>query len=75
MTLAQLRTGENGIIRQIDGADDSLVRLMEMGLVPGTRVQISGVAPLGDPLQPSFRGYHLSIRKREAARSQLQRVA
>lgn len=42
-------------------------RLMELGLVPGTTVQVVGVAPLGDPLQITLRGGQLSIRKQEAA--------
>jgi len=75
MTLAQLKTGHSGIIRRIDGTDEALVRLMEMGLLPGTRVQVTGVAPLGDPLQLTIRGYNLSIRRSEAARIEVDPVA
>jgi len=42
-------------------------RIMEMGLVPGTRVKVVGVAPLGDPLTLELRSGRLSIRKEEAA--------
>jgi len=41
-------------------------RLMELGLVPGTEVQVVGVSPLGDPLELEVRGSRLSIRKKEA---------
>ncbi len=42
-------------------------RLMEMGLVPGTSVRVVRAAPLGDPLDLEVRGYHLSLRRREAS--------
>lgn len=42
-------------------------RLMEMGVLPGTRVTVVRVAPLGDPIQIDLRSYSLSIRRREAA--------
>jgi ferrous iron transport protein A len=41
-------------------------RLLELGLVPGTRVEVVGVSPLGDPLELEVRGSRLSIRKKEA---------
>ncbi len=66
MKLAQLRVGENGAVRRVQGSDESSFRLMEMGLTPGTRVRVNGVAPLGDPLHITLRGYKLSIRRREA---------
>ncbi len=39
---------------------------MELGLVPGTRVSVVGVSPLGDPLELEVRGSRLSVRKKEA---------
>jgi ferrous iron transport protein A len=41
-------------------------RLMELGLLPGTRVRVTGVSPLGDPLELEVRGARLSVRKKEA---------
>jgi len=41
-------------------------RLLELGLVPGTRLEVLGVSPLGDPLELEVRGSRLSIRKKEA---------
>ncbi len=41
-------------------------RLLELGLTPGTEVTIVGVSPLGDPLELSVRGSHVSIRKKDA---------
>jgi len=65
ISLDQLLIGQHGTIARIDR---SVVghRLMEMGLVPGTRVGVVRQAPLGDPLDVSVRGYHLSLRKSEA---------
>lgn len=58
-------------MQQVDGIDEISIRLMEMGLVPGTELRVLGLAPLGDPLEIEVRGYRLSIRKSEAARVQL----
>lgn len=48
------------------------IRLLEMGLVPGTTVKLVKLAPLGDPLQFELHGYHLSLRRAEAARIRVQ---
>jgi ferrous iron transport protein A len=42
-------------------------RLMEMGLLPGTRVSVTRIGPFGDPIELRVRGYALSIRRHEAA--------
>lgn len=55
------------VIRSIGGARAFRRRLMEMGLVPGTPVQVIDVAPLGDPLEIEVRNSRLSIRRVEAA--------
>lgn len=46
---------------------------MELGLVPGTRVSVVGVSPLGDPLELSVRGGRLSVRKKEALGIEVER--
>lgn len=66
MTLAHAHLGERVTIRGIDGERSFRRRLMELGLVPGTHVQLVGVAPLGDPLELLVRGCSLSIRRGEA---------
>lgn len=43
------------------------IRILEMGLVPGTLVRVVGTAPLGDPIELEVRGYRLSLRRQEAA--------
>jgi ferrous iron transport protein A len=71
-TLAELEIGESGVIHEVTGLDAMAVRLLEMGLVPGTSVRVLRRAPLGDPLQLQVRGYHLSLRAAEAARVRLE---
>ncbi len=66
VTLDRLLPGEGGIIRGYSEAQDLHHRLKELGLVAGTRVRVRRCAPLGDPMELSIRGYHLSIRKQDA---------
>lgn len=72
MTIDDLRLGEAGIIAKVEGGGPLRLRLLDLGLTPGTRVVLQRVAPMGDPLQIWLRGYALTIR-REAARKILLR--
>jgi ferrous iron transport protein A len=65
--LALLRPGESGVIVRLDGDHGIKRRLMELGLVPGTIVEVVRLAPLGDPVELRLREIHLSIRRSEAA--------
>lgn len=67
-TLAEVLVGQCGQVTGIAGTDEVSMRLLEMGLTPGTRFSMLGVAPLGDPIEIEVRGYRLSLRKSEAAR-------
>ena len=67
-TLAGLQLRQTATIREIAGSDSITMRLLEMGLIPGTTVTLVGKAPLGDPLEFELRGYRLSLRKSEAQR-------
>ena len=66
--LSDLRPGQSGVIRAFHESGELHLRLMEMGLIPGTEVRCLRTAPLGDPLEVEVRGYCLSLRKAEAAR-------
>ena len=66
MTLADLRTGESGKILKIQISGALKRRLMDMGVVPGTNVQVEKVAPLGDPIEVRIKSYALSLRLGEA---------
>ncbi|MEZ4340564.1 MAG: ferrous iron transport protein A [Sandaracinaceae bacterium] len=66
-TLDELPVGAEGTIVEVRCDRPIARRLMEMGVLPGTRVAVVRVAPLGDPIQLRLRSYSLSIRRREAA--------
>ena len=66
LKLSELAIGSSGIVRRYPGGGPFL-RLREMGLLPGTSVTLVRMAPLGDPLEIKLRGYHLTLRKSEAA--------
>lgn len=73
-SLAEVAVGDRGKVVQIEGTDGISIRLLEMGLTPGTLFTLLGVAPLGDPLELEVRGYRLSLRKSEAARIRIESV-
>lgn len=66
MKLSELKIGESSVINVVGGEKSLRCRLLDMGLIPGTRVTLSKIAPMGDPLELSLRGYQLSIRKEDA---------
>ncbi len=70
--LSELPVGAAGVVVRVSGARPVRRRLMELGLVPGTRVAVVNVAPLGDPLELDVRGCKLSIRHHEAAEIELE---
>lgn len=67
MLLSEVRPGQVVEVVRIAGQSSFRRRLMELGLVPGTRVELLRVAPLGDPVELLLRGASISIRKAEAA--------
>ena len=66
-TVATLPLGVEAVVRRVRCPRPVARRLLELGLVPGTRISITRVAPLGDPLELRLRNYSLSIRRSEAA--------
>ena len=66
-TLDQLPIGESAVVHRVDCARRVGGRLMEMGLLPGTRIEMVRRAPFGDPLEIRLRGYLLSLRSADAA--------
>jgi ferrous iron transport protein A len=67
MSLLEVSRRTTVIVEEVAGDRAFRRRIMEMGLVPGTPVQVVAVAPLGDPITLELRGSRLSIRKSEAA--------
>ncbi|MDA0684066.1 MAG: FeoA family protein [Bacteroidetes bacterium] len=72
MTLLDLKPGQRSRIQGWT-TDQPPSRLMELGILPGTDVELVRFAPLGDPIDIKVRGYHLSIRKSEAALIRIER--
>jgi ferrous iron transport protein A len=72
-SLDRLEPGESSIILRIEGDHAVVRRLMELGLVPGTEIEVVRRAPLGDPVEVRIRQVHLSIRRAEAARIHVAR--
>ena len=66
VTLAELEPGQCGTIRRLLGATQGRLRLLEMGLTPGTHVKVIRTAAFGGPLDILVRGYQLSLRRDEA---------
>ncbi len=64
--LSSLTPGTKGVVAKIDVPADQRGRLMEMGMLVGTPVELVRFAPLGDPVEIKLRGYNLSLRKHEA---------
>lgn len=73
-TLAELPLGRRARVRGLSGQGALRRRLMEMGVLPGTEVEVVRVAPLGDPLEVRLRGYSLSIRREDARIVQVEPV-
>ncbi|OPY86890.1 MAG: Transcriptional regulator MntR [Syntrophaceae bacterium PtaU1.Bin231] len=65
-TLRDLKPGQRARILKVRGLGESGKRMVELGMTPGTLVEVERVAPFGDPIDVKFRGYHLSLRKEEA---------
>lgn len=65
--LSELKPGNRGKVIRIAAAGGVRRRILDMGVVPGTEIVVEGVAPLGDPMEVRVKGYHLSLRKNEAA--------
>ena len=67
LKLSELPLGASARVRDFPKTGTAFLRLREMGLLPGTTVTYIRTAPLGDPLEFKLRGYHLSLRREEAA--------
>lgn len=66
LTLDQLARGQRAVVVQIAGERALRRRLLDMGLVTGETLTLTAIAPLGDPVEITVKGYRLSLRKEEA---------
>ncbi len=67
MTLDQVPCGQTVKVLKLDGEGAVKRRIMDMGITKGTQIEVRKVAPLGDPIEVTVRGYELSVRKADAA--------
>ena len=72
MTLDKLEIGGSAVIAAVGGEGALRLRLLDMGLIPGTRVTVRKIAPMGDPMELTVRGYELTLRKEDAAKITLR---
>ena len=66
MTVYDLKVGQTGIINNIDGNEKLSKRLLALGCVDNTQIEVKKVAPFGDPIIVRFRGFDLALRKSDA---------
>ena len=72
MTLRDVKTGQTVVVEKLIGEGAVKRRIMDMGITKGTEIYVRKVAPLGDPVEVTVRGYELSIRKADAELIQLK---
>lgn len=65
-TLKEIKCGETVIVKKLNGEGAIKRRIMDMGITKGTDVFVRKVAPFGDPIEVTVRGYELSLRKADA---------
>ncbi len=74
MTINDLKIDQSGVISSVGGEGALRLRFLDMGLIPGTEVTMRKIAPMGDPIQISLRGYELTIRREDAVQIALREV-
>ena len=65
-TLKDVKVGETATVARLHGEGPVKRRIMDMGITKGVEVHVRKVAPLGDPIEVTVRGYELSLRKADA---------
>ena len=71
-TLREAKIGQTVKVARLNGEGAVKRRIMDMGVTKGTEIYVRKVAPLGDPIEVTVRGYELSLRKSDAAMIELE---
>ncbi len=71
-TLKDVAVGEKSKVLKINGEGKVKRRIMDMGITKGTEIYVRKVAPLGDPIEVTVRGYELSLRKEDAEKLEME---
>ena len=74
MTLDELRIGGSAVIKTVNGEGALRLRLLDMGLIPRTRVSMIKIATMCDPMEIMVRGYELTLRREDAAKIEVEEV-
>ena len=74
MTLDMLNAGESGVITAVGGEGVLRCWLLDMGLIPQTRITVSKIAPMGDPMELQLRGYVLTLRREDARSIEIKKA-
>ena len=72
MTLKEVEVGQSVKVKKLTGQGATKRRIMDMGITKNTEIYIRKVAPLGDPVEITVRGYELSLRKADAEMVEVQ---
>ena len=72
MNLKEVKIGQTVTVKRLNGEGALKRRIMDMGITKGVEVFVRKVAPLGDPIEVTVRGYELSIRKADAENIEVQ---
>lgn len=75
MTLNELRPGDQARVVRIEGSGPVKRRIMDMGVTRGCQLKVMKLAPLGDPMEITVRGYELTLRKNECQCIQVEKTA
>lgn len=74
MTLSDIKPGATCTVVKLRDEDVTRRRIMDMGITKGAQIRVDKVAPLGDPVDLTVRGYHLSLRKSDLDKIEVQAV-
>ena len=72
MTLDKLPIGKQAVITTVGGEGPLRLRLLDMGIIPKTKVEVRKIAPMGDPIEIRLRGYELTIRMEDAKKIEIK---
>lgn len=75
MTLDKLPVGNMAVITNVGGQGELRCRFLDMGLIPKTKIVVSKVAPMGDPIEIHIRDYELTLRKKDAHSIEVREVS
>ena len=74
MTLNELQVGETCVVTKLNSTGEIRRRIMDIGITKGAQISVRKLAPLGDPMELTVRGYFLSLRKSDAANIEVEYV-